>query len=499
MAFAALFMTQCSKQHEPMANEPSGETMEVTVRVDNSAAKTEITAAGAVTWKQGDKLYVVGETQGLLGYVSAKADGDPATFEGNITALTSAQKLRFYYVGDKAFTLDGSGNYTFDLSAQDGTLEGIAAHNQLMHGQTTGTVAVGQTNFGQISMTSLMAIAHFKITADGVATSTFSISGGFATSTFNAKTCNGTITGTGTGNIAVTLTSPAVSTDCYVALLPGAQALTFSNAGKEASLSEKTVVANQFYNSESPIEVEMTEVLYVKGEFSVASGKKVRFAKGNLQFQASSGTWRFAPNQWDIIGNAPGNTTSSPARNTQSEWVDLFGWGDLTGLNISSNSSNYPWTEDWGTKIGSGWRTLELTDATSGEWYYLIKERPSAKDLRGEATVNDVPGLIVLPDNWVKPGDVSFTAGSNYSSNNYNSTQWAKMEAAGAVFLPSAGRREGISVSDLTIGRYWSKNNRDAGLSYFFHFQDSYIFPSDINPYYTKNSGLSVRLVLDVN
>lgn len=411
MAFAALFMTQCSKQHEPMANEPSGETMEVTVRVDNSAAKTEITAAGAVEWKQGDKLYVVGETQGLLGYVSAKADGDPATFEGNITALTSAQKLRFYYVGDKAFTLDDSGNYTFDLSAQDGTLEGIAAHNQLMHGQTTGTVAVGQTNFGQISMTSLMAIAHFKITADGVATSTFSISGGFATSTFNAKTCNGTITGTGTGNIAVTLTSPAVSTDCYVALLPGAQTLTFSNAGKETSLSEKTVEANQFYNSESPIEVEITVYEYVDLGLSVL---------------------------W---------ATCNVGADSPEEYGDYFAWGE-TVTKSSFNEFNYTYT-------GSSNLPLE-NDAAHVNWggSWRMPSQAEMQELIDGCDWNRI-------DNYEGTGIKGYKVCNNNDDTKY-------------IFIPFAGYIVNSSYMSQASNFYdWSSTYYDALRCYSLSYENS--------------------------
>ena len=237
----------------------------------------------------------------------------------------------------------------------------------------------------------------------------------------------------------------------------------------------------------------------LSGKFSVSPTKQITFSQGNLQFQASTGTWRFAPNQWDIIGNVAGNTTASPARETQSAWVDLFGWGDLTGINYVEDYRAYSWTDDWGTKIGPGWRTLELTGKTSGEWYYLINGRNNAGNLRGEGIVNGVKGLIVLPDNWVKPGDVSFASGSNYSSNTYDSGQWAKMEAAGAVFLPSAGKRGVLYVSELDKGRYWSSTNDNGRQSFFFHFQDGWIFPDDLTASWDKNMGLSVRLVRDAN
>lgn len=48
---------------------------------------------------------------------------------------------------------------------------------------------------------------------------------------------------------------------------------------------------------------------------------KVYFSQGNLQYQASTNTWRFANNQYDYVGSANSNISSS-----NSGWIDLFGW-----------------------------------------------------------------------------------------------------------------------------------------------------------------------------
>ncbi|MBQ3676229.1 MAG: hypothetical protein II926_02525, partial [Bacteroidales bacterium] len=49
----------------------------------------------------------------------------------------------------------------------------------------------------------------------------------------------------------------------------------------------------------------------IKAAFSVSADKKVYFSKGNLQYQASTGTWRFAENQYDIIGEDNANISST--------------------------------------------------------------------------------------------------------------------------------------------------------------------------------------------
>ena len=40
----------------------------------------------------------------------------------------------------------------------------------------------------------------------------------------------------------------------------------------------------------------------LSGAFSVGESTQVHFSQGNLQYQASTQTWRFAENQYDYIG-----------------------------------------------------------------------------------------------------------------------------------------------------------------------------------------------------
>ena len=76
----------------------------------------------------------------------------------------------------------------------------------------------------------------------------------------------------------------------------------------------------------------------LSGVFSVSDTKQVQFSQGNLQYQASTNTWRFAENQWDYVGtqipdqygHAGGTVIGSDNSNisqTYSGWIDLFGWG----------------------------------------------------------------------------------------------------------------------------------------------------------------------------
>ena len=214
----------------------------------------------------------------------------------------------------------------------------------------------------------------------------------------------------------------------------------------------------------------------IDAKFSVSVTKQVYFSKGNLQYQASSDTWRFAENQYDMIGADNENISSS-----NTGWIDLFGFGtsgyaDYHAYNSGQydayvNPSNFgaPITEtvyDWGyyNKISNGggqsglWRTL-----TGEEWAYLFSSRTNAANLYGTAQVNGVNGVVVLPDDWTLPEGVSFTKGFNetslYGLNVYSTSDWAKMEENGAVFLPATGYRLETTVNDAgDAGYYWSAN-----------------------------------------
>lgn len=498
MAIVALFATQCKKQTEPMTNQPAGETMKVTVRVENNTAKTEITAAGAVTWKEGDKLYVVGSTQGLLGYVSALADGKSVNFEGTIIPVNAVQTLNFYYVGDKKFTLDGDGNYTFSLANQDGTLEGIAAHNQLMFGTTSEDVAVGTTNFGTIEMTSLMAIAHMEfifpsegnktINAGGVVM----VTGGFATSTFNAMTYDGTtydgttaITGT-EGTITMTSSSPI--TECYIALLPGKQTLSFTNynnAMYSGSLDEKDVVANEFYDSENPIEVEckpnIPEGTLSDKKFTVGEGKQVYFSKGNLYWNGSS--FEIEPNQYNYT-----NTWDA-------SYVTHFFWSSdaakaygISNSSMTGTGSDVFFTNKEGFVANNeyGWYSL-----SKSEWYYLLRSRTNANSLKSYYLSSAIKieninykGIFIYPDGY----NGNTVGGEGVAT-------WAAINEAGIVFLPYAGRRNnnGNFSTDNTF-HYWSSTLYNGSNAYYLYMNmDTPVV------YASRAYGSSVRLVYNAN
>jgi hypothetical protein len=249
------------------------------------------------------------------------------------------------------------------------------------------------------------------------------------------------------------------------------------------------------------------------GTFSVGANKQVSFSKGNLQYTQSTNTWSFAENQWDYIGTdnvTGGSVSSDPTYGDSKEGtaladkVDLFGWGTGDAPTKSSTSdSDYSTFVDWGTnKIGNDapntWRTL-----TRDEWEYLLNNRPNASSLKGIAQVNGVSGLILLPDNWTCPAGVTFKLGfhSSYGVEYYaayqtfTADQWSKLEAAGAVFFPAAGFRNGSNVYYVQGGgRYWSATEGYSSLAYNLFFCSAEARMGG-DPRYRGNS---VRLVKDL-
>lgn len=259
------------------------------------------------------------------------------------------------------------------------------------------------------------------------------------------------------------------------------------------------------------------------GVFTINSdGDQVIFSKGNLQYQASTNTWRFAENQYDYIGNADGNTSPSAS---QTAWIDYFNWG-TSGYNHGATCYQ-PWSTstsrgnyyaygsssknlydakddgsmrgqaDWGYNAisnggnteNSGWRTL-----TKEEWAYIITSRTdSYKYAKG--TIHSTNGMILFPDGFTPPSGISIsnanTAGAGYSS--YSDTDWSALEAVGCVFLPATGLRNGTTVMESgAVGNYWSSTYMNGDRVYNIRFDGSSLKLENDGD---RQNGFPVRLV----
>ena len=254
----------------------------------------------------------------------------------------------------------------------------------------------------------------------------------------------------------------------------------------------------------------------INGLFSVDTTQQVCFSRGNLQYRASTNTWRFAEHQWDCLRLENANVSSS-----YDGWIDLFGWG-TSGYNhgavcyqpwsTSTNGSDYyaygssgynlydqTGKADWGyNAISNGgntenqWRTLR-----SEEWSYLLFTRETPSGTRfAKAKVNNVEGLVVLPDNW-NPSyyylSEANSASANYSANVIDENGWTNaLEAHGAVFLPAGSYRRAaseIEQSNPFKAYYWTSSNVK-----YFEFNNNQLFVNNRS----RDNGLSVRLARPV-
>ena len=251
----------------------------------------------------------------------------------------------------------------------------------------------------------------------------------------------------------------------------------------------------------------------LQGVFTVGEKKQVWFAKGNLQYQSSTNTWRFAESQ-----EARMTTANVRISSNNTEWIDLFGWGTGEAPNtISTDAGDYPAFKEWGDNpiVNGGnkeklWRTL-----TSEEWEYIVNERPTGVTVKGVddarytlATVAtsgvSVKGILIFPDGFTGAETAGVTWGTiNAKPDLAYDTKctvdgWDALEAAGVVFLPAAGFRSGTTVEDVGWHCiYWTAtaHETDPANAYLFYVTPDgigFIVPD------VRYEAMSVRLVRPV-
>ena len=172
----------------------------------------------------------------------------------------------------------------------------------------------------------------------------------------------------------------------------------------------------------------------------------------------------------------------------------------MTDRNLTGTSANYDWgvynaISNAGNQAGQ-WRTLSME-----EWDYLFNTRENAQFLWSQGTVNGVVGMIILPDDFQKPSDISWTyqANNNWTTNTYTTEQWATLEALGAVFLPASGCHDG-AYADFVLGVqstgcYWSSSYNRSDCAYCLYFYSGHLNPQH---HHLPYLGFSVRLVQDL-
>ena len=472
----------CSSQDDVLT--PAGQTYTMSVTAQKGGDGTRALNLDGntlnATWTEGDVVKVYNSASTELGELTAQTAGKSTILSGSLTKLPE---------NDETLTLK---YLSPSYSAQDGTLTG--ADNSIDkvcdYATATVTATVSGTNVttGAATFQNQQTIVKFTLVdkADGTTKLTptaFTMTDGTSTVELTNIPAGTYTTNGGDGVLYVAFPASNVSADITLTATVGSDTYT-------CTTSEPQTLGNGKYYGVTAKMAKQATVPdgALNGVFSVSDTKKVYFSKGNLRY--ASGTWSFFDNQYDYYSSYSADA-----------W-DKFGWG--TGDNptkTSTNNADYGTFNDWGnnsdlqTSLGTGWFTL-----SSAEWTYLFNTR-SANRRYAKAKVNNVKGVILFPDTYTHPGSVTAphyfdNPDVTFDYNNYSSADWTKMEAAGAVFLPAAGWRDGSTVDWTgTSGSYWSATPSDTEKAYGVAFNSNILYPANG---YDRNRGYSVRLVKDV-
>lgn len=261
-----------------------------------------------------------------------------------------------------------------------------------------------------------------------------------------------------------------------------------------------------------------------QGLFPISMDELVYISRADLQYHPRVEIWRFAPHPYDR--NPPGNDKDTWPE--PEDYIDLFAWGTSgwSGGITAYQPTSFAWQEkyeeywiagdpkknmegayanaDWGVynKISNGgnaagqWRT-----PTYEEWQFICTRRPGWFQLQGAATVADVAGVVLLPNNWQMPDGlpkfkpIAAPFGGEYDDNVYDKGQWEKMEAAGAVFF---ARRE-VS-GNWPHAEYWSSTVSEDFTFDKWHDAHTILFDKDggsPGAQQPRNQRCNVRLIHD--
>lgn len=492
---------------------------------------------GIMQWSTGDQIKVFG-TAGSGVYQATVRNNGMATF---------------HCVSGDAGRAPYRSVYPASAANDDGTVE-LPVVQVTTDGSLTGFPMYAQGSSTNLDFKNLCGVLRLRLQKSGVSITAIEVTGdielsGDFTVNYNGGNPSLTYSGHGTKTTILTCSTPQNITsqkDFYI-FLPvhtysaGMRIRIYSSdggvctktvtAGHSVDIQRGTITTIKLINTNSLTFTPNAGTL--PGLFTIDDqGHQVRFSQGNMQYTTlgthvvgtggiEKGTWRFASEQYEFIGDDNDNISS-----IYTKWIDLFGWG-TSGWNSGANCYQ-PWSTsqngsdyyidgigaydpevDWawhnaisnGGNIPRRWRTL-----SSREFDYILYFRNDAHIKYGIGNIVGVCGLIVLPDCWTLPSGCLFTSGlatceeNNYPDwtlNSYTLAQWAQMEAAGAVFFPAAGYRIGTNILNQGIeGHYWGNRPLDYGYAEFKGFFCDGFWAENIKE---RCSGSSVRPVCDNN
>lgn len=487
MAITVVVMTtSCTKE-----NLADGTLFTATMeKCQDQYSKTAL-SNNTLFWTSGDAIRIFGDEDSHGDY-SATPTGDGSTANFTATTETVAPSSTYYAVYPASIAASSNTivlpntQTSADGSLRDFPMYAVSSTNGLSFKCLCGIIKLNLLNTG--TGVDYIVVESHSGSING--TYTVNYNGGSPTLSL--------VEGTGSDKTKLVCSNQSISTahDFYLYLPAGSYNLTFRIYDHDGTVSVLNMREGVTINIERS---KYTTIILGNGDmsfgapegakgglFSVSATQKVWFSQGNLYCEVSAwgnynGRWHFFDEQyqfnpqenpiafgnsgygWDDRYDFPRTYWLSPTEAYEYEHISIP--SDIAGTNY-----------DWGVYnpiINGGnqagmWRT-----PTAAEWQYLWNSRPGATAKRGCATIGNVVGWVLLPDNWTTPSGLTFSSYQtnemdlnpryqweyyydeeedvwreefvgvqwsfpmyNQIPNHYTVQQWRTMEDAGAVFLP---------------------------------------------------------------
>lgn len=555
--------SQCRK---PMLPDYPGQKKMVTFTTSDEGGRGDFQNSSdklRYIWKKtdGDKLYVYASSDGTFDdgkycgilildeVVTGEGGSSIASFKGELTMPYKNGKVKFIHFGKSVTVDDETGVASVSFYEQNGKLTNDSGESvsskvvasfltdfrsdrKYTGNKMTVEFAVAQFSFTEFDETDLM---EYGVAANGLSISEKGKIDPIPGTVIKLMGANGT------GDYYAIFNNEPVK-DAYIHNIWG--------GSKCASINQR-FEGNIFYHLSGGGAIQMVGKHALAGYFTYnGSGDRLKFAPGNLQYQASTKKWRFAEHQYDVVGGLDitctphtecGNVyaggvkcTNNSISEDYSGWIDLFGWA-TSGLKSSGGYQHkqpYETSDINADYYAYGDNSLNLNDNdgsadwgknfTDAEWFtpskddfcYIIQTR-SVEFYNGDTKYNDfryfigkvedLYGLFIFPDLFRWTSEMgTFPTKNALTSNNYTLGNFAAMEKAGVIFLPAAGFRIN-STGDYTkgynyfnkIADYWTSSNSVGTYgAYLFQFSTNVGMTPVTN--HQKNYGFSVRLAAKV-
>ena len=514
------------------------------------------------TWQTGEQVSVRNITTGedLSGYLVAQSDGEQTTLSGDLTGIIEAgNELELKFLSPDYTEQQGTLDYisshcdyataTVQVASLSGAeitfTEGIA---EFANQQAIVKFTLNDLSSNAINASSLVVevnSATYAITLNPSASDIYVALLGFTEQTV-------TLTATA-GSNTYTYTSPSAKTLAngkYYTITVGMTLLALTPHAFSISPTTKIEFShgNLQYNGTT-------------GAWRIAE-HQYDYVGDNIAL-LTFGPDHSVGNVYDGGVKCSNETDDGTFQINTESWIDLLSWSsedNTNPLNMSTNVYDFigGGFKDWGeyeiydpgkdiTYPANTWYTLSID-----QWYYIFFGRTNASRLFSLASIDgltygNVKGILILPDDFVMPAGLSFTPAEDvfgytdgdshytytspafnydyisyseqledpaqesnpdfiFNKNHYTPSQWAQLEAAGAVFLPAAGRRDRYPSYSMDFviytsiqANYWSSTLTLPTEPYYLGINpDNVNYPifgdKSMAPYF----GMSVRLVRNV-